>query len=52
MILVCHRAFGNNEPGDEREVPDGVIYDRAYYHERDPKPDDGEDTSTSNQEGA
>ncbi len=33
MILVCHNAFGNFVPGDEVEVPDGAVFDGAYFHE-------------------
>lgn len=31
MLIRCVRAFGNFQPGDEVEVPDGAIFDRAYF---------------------
>lgn len=33
MQLRCKNAFGNFEPGDEVEVPDGAEYDHAYFEE-------------------
>lgn len=44
MILECHNAFGNLEPGDEIEVPDDSEFDTAYFHEKNeaapPPPED------------
>lgn len=34
MILVCTHPFGNFKPGDEVEVPDGAVFDGAYYAEK------------------
>lgn len=34
MILVCVHAFGNFEPGDEVEVPDGANFDTAFFEAR------------------
>jgi hypothetical protein len=31
--LKCKETFGNFVPGDELEVPDGVIYDKAFFDE-------------------
>lgn len=31
MQLRCVRAFGNFEPGDEVEVPDGAAFDGTYF---------------------
>lgn len=33
MLLRCIRAFGNFEPEDEVEVPDGAEFDRAHFEE-------------------
>lgn len=38
MLLRCHTAFGNFVPGDELEVPDGAVYDRAYFGQAPAKP--------------
>ena len=38
MILRCTKPFGNFEPGDEVEVPDGAVYD-AFYFEKAPADD-------------
>jgi hypothetical protein len=32
MILVCINAFGNFEPGDEIEMPDGTEFDHAFFN--------------------
>lgn len=34
MTLVCVNAFGNFLPGDEVPVPDGAVYDTAYFTEK------------------
>lgn len=31
MVLRCINAFGNFTPGDEIEVPDGAVFDHAYF---------------------
>jgi hypothetical protein len=31
--LKCKEAFGNFVPGDELDVPDGAIYDKAFFGE-------------------
>lgn len=36
MILLCRRPFGNFQPGDTLEVPDGAIYDTTYFEEKEP----------------
>lgn len=43
MLLVCVNAFGNFVPGDEVEVPDGALFDTAYFRVKpDAEPaDDG-----------
>lgn len=33
MTLRCTNAFGNFKPGDEIEVPDGALYDGAFFEE-------------------
>lgn len=33
MLLCCKDAFGNFEPGDTVEVPDGAVFDRAHFEE-------------------
>lgn len=33
MLLQCYNSFGNYEPGDELEVPDGALYDAAVFKE-------------------
>lgn len=33
MLLRCTHAFGNFEPGDEVEVPDGATFDTAHFEE-------------------
>lgn len=33
MLLRCHDAFGNFEPGEEVEVPDGAAFDQAHFEE-------------------
>lgn len=33
MKLKCKEAFGNFVPGDELDVPDGVVYDKAFFDE-------------------
>jgi len=35
MRLTCIRPFGNFEPDDEVEVPDGAVFDRYYFEEAD-----------------
>jgi hypothetical protein len=39
MILVCVHAFGNFVPGDELEVPDGAVFDSAYFEARPASPE-------------
>jgi hypothetical protein len=34
MLLLCHQPFGNFEPGDEVEVPDGAVFDSYYFTEQ------------------
>ena len=41
MTLVCIQPFGNFEPGDRVEVPEGAIFDTAYFR-RDETQDEGE----------
>jgi hypothetical protein len=31
MLLRCTNAFGNFKPGDEVEVPDGAVFDTAFF---------------------
>lgn len=31
MTLVCITPFGHFKPGDTVTVPDGAVYDRAYF---------------------
>lgn len=31
MKLVCVHPFGHFKPGAEVEVPDGAVFDRAYF---------------------
>lgn len=33
MVLECVHPFGNFVPGDEIEVPDGDVFDVAYFKE-------------------
>ena len=37
MLLRCVRAFGNFEPEDEVEVPDGAVFDGAYFEKAEPE---------------
>lgn len=40
MNLKCVVAFGNFVPGDEVDVPDGAIFDHAYFEEVSTTKDD------------
>jgi hypothetical protein len=31
VLLKCSRPFGNFNPGDEVEVPDGAEFDHAHF---------------------
>jgi hypothetical protein len=31
MVLRCIHAFGRFVPGNEVEVPDGAVFDHAYF---------------------
>lgn len=33
MQLRCHTPFGNFVPGDTIEVPDGAVFDSAYFEQ-------------------
>jgi hypothetical protein len=33
VLLKCVNQFGNFMPGDEVEVPDGNVFDTAYFRE-------------------
>jgi hypothetical protein len=33
MNLICIQSFGHFEAGDEVTVPDGAVYDSAYFEE-------------------
>ena len=35
MILKCKVSFGNFQPGDEVEVPDGVVFDPGHFEAKD-----------------
>ena len=35
MQLICVNAFGNFAPGDEVEVPNGAIFDAAYFRRKE-----------------
>lgn len=37
MTLTCIKPFGNFEPGDELEVPDGAVFDTAYFEQAETK---------------
>ena len=43
MLLRCTNAFGNAEPGDEVEVPDGAIFDTAYFEVAEPAEEGNEE---------
>ena len=38
MKLRCTRPFGNFTPGDEIDVPDGAVFDGAFFEEAELKP--------------
>jgi hypothetical protein len=33
MTLICIQPFGSHKPGDEVIVPDGAVFDSAYFQE-------------------
>lgn len=33
MTLICIQGFGNFRPGDQITVPDGAVYDSAFFEE-------------------
>lgn len=37
MQLRCVRAFGNFQPGEEVEVPDGAGFDAVYFEKAEPE---------------
>lgn len=51
MKLKCKEPFGNFVPGDELDVPDGVIYDKAFFAEVPASPA-AEDVSRLENDGA
>lgn len=39
MLLRCTKSFGNFEPGDEVEAPDGAVFD-TFHFEKAPAVDE------------